>query len=452
MKPSGPKNPWLAYLALYRDPLGYLTRAARKHGDVVHLKIGRKSDFLLNDPGLVRAALLDHENLRRCVNRPLRRLLGMGLLTCRSARHKQQRAVLQPIFSRERIVGLSDVMVGQIAHWTDRWHDGATVDMAEEMTGLGMCITAKALFDVDLSPKAAELRETLVTLLQATRFKNLAATSKKFEKLSLPFHRRFARAADKLDAEIRAMIAERRKSACEGPDLLSTMVRLHKQEQKGLTDQEIHDQIVTFLTVGHETTATGLMWTWYLLSENPEAAAKLYREVDHVLGDGLPSSQDCERLRYTRMVFTESMRLYPPIWLMTRRAVRDVKLDGFVIPSGSYVHLSPFVMHRDPRYFPEPERFDPERWAPAAVAARPKFSYFPFGGGRLQCIGEGFAWMKGILVISILAREWQMRIVPGHRIELDPHITLRSRYGMPMILERRNSLRQPTRERVRSER
>ena len=208
-KPSGPKNSWLAYAALYRDPLGYLTRAARKHGDVVQLKIGRKSDFLLNRPDLVRAALLDHENLRRCVNRPLRRLLGTGLLTCRSERHKQQRALLQPIFTRERIVALGDVMVSQTTSWAKKWRDGATVDMAEEMTELAISITAKALFNVDLSSKSAELRDTLATLLRATRFKNLVVTSKQFEKLSLPFHRRFARAEEKLDTEIDAMIAER---------------------------------------------------------------------------------------------------------------------------------------------------------------------------------------------------------------------------------------------------
>ncbi|PYI59786.1 MAG: cytochrome P450 [Verrucomicrobia bacterium] len=437
-KPSGPRNSWLAYAALYRDPLGYLTRAARKHGDAVHLKIGRKSDFLLNHPDLVRAALLDQENLRRCVNRPLRRVLGTGLLTCRSEQHRKQRALLQPMFTRERIVALGDIMVGQIAHWADRWRDGAIVDMAEEMIGLSISTIAKTLFNVDFSSKPPESRDALVTILQATRFKNLALTSKQIEKLSLPFHRRFARAAEKLDAEIRAMIAERRKDGCEGPDLLSTMVRLQKQSRGGVTEQNIRDQIVTFFSVGHETTATGLMWTWYLLSENPAVAAKLYREVDHVLSDRLPSGQDCERLRYTRMVFAESMRLYPPIWLMTRRAVRDTKINGFTIRSGSYVHLSPFVMHRDPRYFPEPERFDPERWTPEAVAARPKFSYFPFGGGSLQCIGESFAWMQGVLTIATLARRWQMRLVPGHRIELDPHITLRSRCGMPMKLERRN--------------
>ncbi|PYI46910.1 MAG: cytochrome P450 [Verrucomicrobia bacterium] len=433
----GPRNPWLAYAALYRDPLGYLTRAARKHGDVVHIKIGRKSDFLLNHPDLVRAALLDHENLRRCVHRPLRRVLGKGLLTCRGERHKKQRALLQPMFTRERIVALGDVMVGEITRRTDRWREGATLDMAPEMLELAISIAGKALFDVDFSSKAAGLRDALVTVLQATRFNNLAVASKQFEKLSLPIHRRFARAAEKLETEIRAIIAERQKGASEGPDLLSIMVRLQKQSRKGLTEQKIRDQILTFLMVGHETTATALMWTWYLLSENPEVATKLYSEVDHVLGDRLPSGQDCDRLPYTRMVFAESMRLYPPVWLLTRRAVGDVKINGFVIRSGSYVHLSPFVMHRDPRYFPEPERFDPERWTPEAVAARPKFSYFPFGGGSLQCIGEGFGWMQGVLTIATLARRWQMRLVPGHRIELGPHITLRSRYGMPMKLERR---------------
>jgi len=433
----GPRNPWLAYAALYRDPLGYLTRAARKHGDVVHIKIGRKSDFLLNHPDLVRAALLDHENLRRCVHRPLRRVLGKGLLTCRGERHKKQRALLQPMFTRERIVALGDVMVGEITRRTDRWREGATLDMAPEMLELAISIAGKALFDVDFSSKAAGLRDALVTVLQATRFNNLAVASKQFEKLSLPIHRRFARAAEKLETEIRAIIAERQKGASEGPDLLSIMVRLQKQSRKGLTEQKIRDQILTFLMVGHETTATALMWTWYLLSENPEVAKKLYSEVDHVLGDRLPSGQDCDRLPYTRMVFAESMRLYPPVWLLTRRAVGDVKINGFVIRSGSYVHLSPFVMHRDPRYFPEPERFDPERWTPEAVAARPKFSYFPFGGGSLQCIGEGFGWMQGVLTIATLARRWQMRLVPGHRIELGPHITLRSRYGMPMKLERR---------------
>src|SRR5438128_3103195 len=300
---SGLRNPWLAYASLYRDPLGYLTRAARKHGDIVHLKIGCRSDFLLNHPDLIRAALLDHENLRRCVHRPLRRVLGKGLLTCRGARHKKQRALLQPMFNRERIVALGDVMVEQITRWTERWRDGVTVDMGEEMTDLAISITGRTLFNIDWSSKATELRNVLGTVLRATRFNNLAVASKQLEKLSLGSHRRFARAAAELDTEIRAMIAERRKGACEDPDLLSVMVRLHKQSRKGITDQKIRDQMHTFFMVGNETTATALMWTWYLLAGNPDVATKLHSEIDHVLGDRLPSAQDCDRLRYTRMVF-----------------------------------------------------------------------------------------------------------------------------------------------------
>src|SRR5438309_10006890 len=217
-KPSGPGNSWLAYAALYRDPLDYLTRAARKHGDIVHLKIGRKSDFLLNHPDLVRAALLDHENLRRCVHRPLRRVLGTGLLTCRGERHKKQRALLQTMFNRERIVALGDVMVDQIKRWTDRWREGAALDMAPELVELAISIAGKALFDVDFSSKAAGLRDALVTVLQATRFKNLALASKQFEKLSLPIHRRFARAAENLETEIRAIIADRQTGPAAGPE------------------------------------------------------------------------------------------------------------------------------------------------------------------------------------------------------------------------------------------
>src|SRR6266404_4488052 len=181
-KPSGTRNPWLAYAAIYRDPLGYLTRAARTHGDIVYLKIGGRSDFLLSHPDLVRAALLEHENLRRGVHRPLRRVLGTGLLTCRGERHKKQRALLQPMFSRERIVALGDLMVDQITRWTDRWRDGATVDMAEEMTDLAISIAGRTLFNVDWSSKAAELRNVIVTVLQATRFNNLAVASKQLEK------------------------------------------------------------------------------------------------------------------------------------------------------------------------------------------------------------------------------------------------------------------------------
>ena len=194
---------------------------------------------------------------------------------------------------------------------------------------------------------------------------------------------------------------------------------------------------MTFFVAGHETTANALTWTWYLLSQHPDVETKLHDEIDAVLNGKLPAADDVSRLRYTEMVLAESMRLYPPAWTMGRRALTDYQVGGFVIPANSIVLMSPWVMHHDARYFPKPFRFDPERWTSDARESRPKFSYFPFGGGPRVCIGEQFAWMEGILLIATLAQRWRMRLAPGHMVEPKPMITLRPKYGMRMIVEAR---------------
>ncbi len=437
IKPPGPKAALATYAALYLDPLRALSRAVRKYGDVVHLQIGKRHDFLLNHPDYVRAILLDNEGVRRSVHRPLQRILGQGLLTSRGKVHRKQRALLQPVFHKQCIAALGEVMAREIARWSDRWRDGATVEMAEEMTRLTMSITGKTLFNVDLEAEAIEVRDAFVTVLAATRFNNLLLVSKVLEKLPLPANDRFRRAAKRLDEFIYQMIAERRTGAADQPNLLSVLVRMSKESPKKMNDQKVRDQILTFFLAGHETIASAMMWTWYLLAENPGATKKLHAELDEALKGQLPSVNDLEKLSYARMVFAESMRVYPPVWIIGRHALRDVSVNGWIIPKGSYIHVSQFLMHRDARYFPDPERFDPERWTPEATAARPKFCYFPFGGGSMQCIGEGFAWTQGMLMIAILAKRWRMQVVPGHRVELEPQLTLGSRYGMPMILKRR---------------
>jgi len=438
-KSAGPKIPLLAYAALYRNPLGYLTRAARKYGDIMRVKIGRRHDFLLNHPDYIRAILLDQEGMRRSVHRPVQRVLGQGLLTSRGPTHRKQRALLQPVFQKHRIAALGDVMVQQTARWSDKWRDGQTIDMQEEMHHLSMAITGKTLFNVDVESEAAEVGEALFTVMSATRFNNLLLASKALEKLPLPANRRFRQAAKRLDEFIYEMIAERHAHSSDRPDLLSVLVRLSKEKPRMMNNQKIRDQILTFFVAGHETVATALTWTWYLLAKHSDATKKLYAEIDYALGERLPAVADVERLPYTKMVLTESMRLYPPVWIIGRHATRDTTINGIAIPKGSYVHVSQFLMHRDARFFPDPERFDPDRWKPEAVAARPRFSYFPFGGGGLQCIGEGFAWTQGVLVIAALTRRWKMQLAPGARIKLEPQLTLRSRYGMPMTLHRRKS-------------
>jgi len=206
-----------------------------------------------------------------------------------------------------------------------------------------------------------------------------------------------------------------------------------------MTDEQLRDEAMTIFLAGHETTANALAWTWYLLSQNPEAEARLHEELGEVLGGRQPAAEDLPRLRYAEMVFAESMRLYPPAWILGRRALEDYEVGGYLIPRGALVILSPYVMHRDARFFPEPERFDPERFTPEAKAARPQFSYFPFGGGPRRCIGEGFAWMEGVLVIATLAQRWRLRLAPGQRVAPQTGVTLRPRRGILMTPERREA-------------
>jgi cytochrome P450 len=201
-----------------------------------------------------------------------------------------------------------------------------------------------------------------------------------------------------------------------------------------MTDAQVRDEVMTIFLAGHETTANALTWTWYLLSEHPDVEARLHEELDAVLGGREPTVEDVPRLRYTEMVVSESMRLYPPAWAIGRLALRDFEVAGYTIPPKALVLLSPYVTQRDARFFPEPELFDPGRWTPEAREARPQFSYFPFGGGPRRCIGEGFAWMEAVLLVASLARRWRMRLVPGHPVAPRPVITLRPKHGMMMTL------------------
>jgi cytochrome P450 len=264
--------------------------------------------------------------------------------------------------------------------------------------------------------------------------------SELLEKLPLPQNKRFERAKQRLNETIYRIINERRKSGEDRGDLLSMLLFSQDEEGTGsMTDEQVRDEVMTLFLAGHETTANAMTWTWYLLSQYKDVEARLHAEIDEVLGARQrPTVEDVERLRYTEMVLTESMRLYPPAWAIGRLATVETEIGGYKIAPGSLILLSQYVMHRDPRYYPVPERFDPERWTAEARESRPQFSYFPFGGGARRCIGEGFAWMEGILLIATLARRWQMRHVAEHQVELQPLITLRPKHGMLMTVHKRD--------------
>ncbi|MBA3403703.1 MAG: cytochrome P450, partial [Gemmatimonadaceae bacterium] len=262
------------------------------------------------------------------------------------------------------------------------------------------------------------------------------------EKLPIPAARRFNAARARLDTTIYRMIDDRRRTGGDRGDLLSMLLIATDSDGdgRGMNDAQLRDEALTIFLAGHETTANALTWTWYLLSQNPDAEARLHAELDEALSGRIPGFDDLAALPYTRMVLAESLRLYPPAWAIGRRALNSFEVRGYTVPGKSVVLMSQYIMHRDPRYFPDPERFDPERWTPEAQAQRPKFSYFPFGGGTRVCIGEQFAWMEGILLIASIAQNWRLRLVKSQRVEVQPLITLRPRHGMQMTLERRTEV------------
>jgi len=258
-------------------------------------------------------------------------------------------------------------------------------------------------------------------------------------RLPTPGHFRYNRAVREIDRVVYHIISERRASGAGEGDLLSMLLRAQDEDGTQMTDRQLRDEVMTLFLAGHETTALALTWAWYLLARNPETEEKLHAELDRVLEGGRPpTAEDLPALRYTEMVVAETMRLYPPAYAIGRLALEDHEVGGYRIPRGSLVLVSQYVMHRDPRFFPEPERFDPTRFAPEARSERPQFSYFPFGGGVRRCIGEGFAWTEAVLILAALARRWAMRLAPGHRVEAQPRITLRpGKGGVVMTLKSR---------------
>jgi cytochrome P450 len=412
----------------------------RDHGDIAHWRIGPQNLYLFSHPDLIRDVLVTNQknfHKSRGLERA-KRLLGNGLLTSEGEFHLRQRRLAQPAFHRQRIEAYASTMSDYAERTSGRWTSGRTVNMHAEMMRLTLGIVARTLFDADVDDEAAEIGEALTTAFESFNFAMLPFTEY-LDRLPLPAVRRFNAARATLDRTIYRMIEERRKSGEDRGDLLSMLLLATDTEGDGggMDDTQLRDEALTIFLAGHETTANALTWTWYLLSRNPEAESRLHAEVDSVLRGRAPGYEDMPSLPYTRMVLAESMRLYPPAWAIGRRALESFEARGYVIPKRSVVLMSQYIMHRDPRYFPEPDRFDPERWTPEAQASRPKFSYFPFGGGTRVCIGEQFAWMEGVLLIAALARKWRMKLEPGHPVEIQPLITLRPKHGMRMVLERR---------------
>ena len=441
-RPPGPKNPpVLGHLWAFRaNPIQFLTKLAREFGDLAYFRVASQNLYLVNHPDFVREILVTNQ-ANFIKSRALQRarvLLGEGLLTSEGKFHLRQRRLVQPAFHRERLEAYAMVMSEAGVRLRDRWTAGSTVDVSVEMMRLTLAVVGKTLFSADIEAEAPEIGRALTIVLNMFRML-LMPFSEYLEKLPLPSIRRFDKARARLDRTIYGLIEERRRSGEDTGDLLSMLLLAHDEESdgSGMTDKQVRDEALTLFLAGHETTANALTWTWYLLSKSPECERRLHEEIDAVLKGRAPSISDLPQLRYTEMVFAEAMRLYPPAWAIGRMAKGPFELGGVEIAARSICIVSPYVTQRDARWFPDPDRFDPQRWTQEARDARPKFSYFPFGGGARVCIVDRFAWMEGVIMIAAIAQKWKLRLAPGQRVEPLPLITLRTKYGMRMVLEPR---------------
>lgn len=430
-------------LAIRGDRLNFLRKLKEDHGDVVRFQIATQAVWLMSDPEHIRDVLVVNQKkfMKGRGIQMMKQLLGEGLLTSEGETHLRQRRLVQPAFHRQRVATYATTMTEYAHKMRDAWASvpaGQAIEMSQEMMRLTLAIAGKTLFDAEVEEDASEVGQALTDLMAiAERIPNPLASV--LALLPLPSNRRFAQARQRLDNIIYDIIRERRASNVDRGDFLSMLLMAQDEEggTGGMTDQQVRDEALTIFLAGHETTATGLTWTWYLLSQNPAAEARLHAELDAALQGRLPTFEDLPKLRYAEMVFAEAMRLFPPVWVIGRRALTDHEIDGHKIKAGDLILMSQYLAHHDARWFPEPDKFIPERWTPELKEARPKFSYFPFGGGTRTCIGEAFAWMEATLVLATLAQQWKPRIVAGHPIELQALITLRPKHGMKMTLEKR---------------
>ncbi len=438
--PSLPQRfPGQALLHFRRDPIAFLRRAASDRGDVVRLPISRHPIFLVNHPDLIKDILVTNQRQfqkSKGLER-MKKLLGEGLLTSEGAFHLRQRRLMQPAFHRQRIMAYGAAMTHSALQTSERWGGGETRDIHEEMMRLTLAIVGKTLFDAEVESEAGEIGSALAEVIRLFHTLMLPFGDL-LEKLPLPPVRRFRAARARLDATVYRLIDEHRASGQDRGDLLSMLLLAQEEDGSGrMTDEQVRDEAMTLFLAGHETTANALTWIWYLLSQNPEAEKKFHAELDAALAGRTPTVDALPALPYTRRVLSESLRLYPPAWVVGRRVLVDYPLGDFLLPADSILLLSQAVMHSDQRFYTNPARFDPERWLPEAEAARPKFSFFPFGGGPRVCIGEQFAWMEGILLLAALGQRWRLTLAPGQVVATQPIITLRPKYGMRMMIARR---------------
>jgi cytochrome P450 len=423
------------------NPIRLFEYLASTFGRVSRYRIGPSQIVVMNDPELIREVLIAQPQnfIKERTQRRMKILLGEGLITSDGEIHKRQRRIAAPAFHRQRIQAYASSMVERASAMRDAWRAGAEVDASAEMMHLALQIVARTLFNSDVTQDVQRINDEVNAIMRLYNFLIALPRAEDLLHLPIPGLMRFRRARRRLDKVVYRMIEDHRAAGIDSGDLLSMLLtsRDEEDDHSGMTDEQLRDEVLTIFLAGYETVANALTWTWLLLAQNPDAEAKLHAEIDAVLGGRLPTLEDIPQLRYTEMVLAESMRLYPPAWAMGRQATCDVEIGPYKLPAGTYIFFSQYIIQRNVDFFPDPLKFNPERFTPEGKAGRPRFAYFPFGGGNRQCIGESFAWMEAILSLVTLAQKWRLKLVPGQRIEVQPKITLRPKYGIRMVPELR---------------
>lgn len=441
--PRGPKGHFLLGSGpdLARDQLGFYASCAREYGDVVPLRLGPRHGLLVYHPDAIEEVLVTRS--RDFVKSPgvrlLGQLLGNGLFLSEGEVWLRQRRLVQPAFHRQRVAAYGEVMTAYTVRRLADWKDGDVRDVHAEMMALTQAIVAKTLFDADVADESYAIGQASNVLMEYFGARLGSVVLQLLPNwLPTPANLRTRRAIRRLDEVVYRMIAARRQSDEDRGDLLSIL--LHAQDADDgsrMTNQQVRDEVMTLFMAGHETTAVALSWTWYLLARHPDVDARLAEELRTVMGDRAPAASDLPELRYTEMVVNESLRLYPPAYAVGRQAARPTEVAGHAVAPGAIVILPTWVVHRDRRWFEEPEAFRPERWADDLAHRLPRFAYFPFGGGPRQCIGNGFAMMEAILLLATIAERFRLTLEPGQHVTPTPYVTVRPEPGLRMRLARR---------------
>jgi len=419
-----------------------LRELAAEYGDLVHSTIFGRHIYQLNHPALIEEFLIRDaaKHHRGLVMQRARVVLGEGLLTSEEPLHMRQRRLAQPAFLRQRIAAYGDVIGQNSVAISQGWQSGAVRDVHEDMLELALRIVGKCLFDLDVQSRE-EIKKVSTAVDSFMEFLPIAILpfSEQIQRLPLPVMKRIRKGEADMDAIIYGMIRERRQSPGDRGDLLSMLLEAVDSEDSSarMSDKQARDECMTIMLAGHETTANALSFALWLLAKHPEVQTRLHEEASAVLGTRAASAEDYGRLPYTTQVFSETMRLYPPVWVVARTCVQPYEIAGYKIARGAVVIAPQYVVHRDVRFYPDPLRFDPERFG-AEKKDRPRFAFFPFGAGSRQCIGEGLAWMEGVLALATMVRDWRFSLPPDAvEVELQPSVSLRPKNGVSVLVERR---------------